>query len=218
MFTKAVLLGSSMYMFGWRKVLLVTGGAGGLSWFTYEKHMYNKELYDRLNYIIINKVPLSGVRIQRRGAFPSWGFVTWLIPFYHESLQFTDPTTGAVLRQVGLGRSPDAKGLFNFTSEFVSHLSTEYQWLNRFEQSFPIEAWVDYKRATGNYPTDVDGSVLTEITRTREEPPSPLPFYKTIYLKPIIDIDGRWTLSSCQTAVWYAIRKEELLRKEKQRK
>ncbi len=213
MFSKVILFGSAGYCFGWKKVALATGGATVLSYYFYKKHLYEKELYDRMNHIMTHKIPLSGVRLQQRGAFPSFGPVTWLFPWYHQSLLFLDPDNGKVIRHVGLGQNAEASGFFDLRSEFVSHRGKVYKYLNRFEKSFPIECWVDYKHKYGHYPENIDVQVLTELTRTRKDPESNSSFYQTWYLKPIKDIDGNWTVSSCQSAVWFVIRKEELLRK-----
>lgn len=211
MLSKLVLLGSSIRVFGWKKVAVAGSGLGLCSWVCYENHMYNKELMDRINYVMDHNIPLSGVRIQRRGAFPSWGFLSWLIPRKHLSLQFLDPETRKVVRQVGLGRSPDAKGWFDFSSEFVSHLDKQYRGLARFEQSIPIECCVDFKRLFGYYPGNIDVKTLIELSRTRIEPESKLPFYKTVYMKPI-KINGKWWISTCETAIWVILLEEEKLR------
>jgi hypothetical protein len=212
MIIKAVLFGGASYCFGWKKVTLATVGTVGLSYYFYNKHMYQKEQYDRLLYVITNDVPLSGVRLQQRGAFPSFGPFTWLFPFYHQSLQFVDPKTDTVIRQVGLGKNLDAHVWWDLRSEFVSHQDKVYKYLNRFETSIPIECWVDYRRQYGHYPENIDVNVLKELTRTRDEPESKFPLYETTYLVPIKTLDDKWTVSSCQSAVWYVIRKEELLR------
>lgn len=213
MLSKALLFCSASYCFGWKKVTLATGGTAGLAYYFYDKHMYQKELYDRMIYVMTHKVPLSGVRLQQRGAFPAFGPFTWVFPFYHQSLQFVDPETDTVIRQVGLGKNKNAHKWWDLRSEFVSHRNKVYKYLNRFETSIPIECWVDYKRRYGHYPENIDVKVLTELTRTRDESKSELPFYETVYLAPIKTLDDTWTLSSCQSAVWHVIRKEELLRK-----
>src|SRR5437867_1066631 len=92
-----------------KKKWFVSAGVIGIlsSQYCYKKHMYEKELFDRYNDLVLEKkVKLSGISVQQRQAFPMLWYIQWLLP-YHQSLKFRNPD--GTVRQVGLGRSPEKK-------------------------------------------------------------------------------------------------------------
>ena len=167
----------------------------------YDKHQYEKELYGRMVYLMENNVELSGVYLQQRQAFGMIGYFQWLIP-YHQSLKIVDKETGQV-RHVGLG------GVGGLNSEFVLHDKEKYAYVNSCESSIPIECNVDYFRKTGHFPENVNANELNKITITSEENKENLPQYKTIFGSIINGIDGQKTVSTCNSAILWALSEEE---------
>lgn len=197
-----------------KRLLYGTCITGTAILYCYQKHMYEKELFTRMNYLLQNKIPLSGVYLQQRQPFGSIWFIHWIMP-YHQSLKIMQKDGS--IRHVGLGRNPEHKHFYDLSSEFILHKGVEYNRLSEYEISFPIECWVDYKRKYGKFPENIDINKLNEITMTREEATSKdLPnIYKTIFSKPTKDDNNDFVFTSCRSAVMYAIRKEELNRKQK---
>ena len=116
-----------------KSILIGLSTAGTVAYYNYNRHMYERELFNRMNEVVQGKVKLSGVYLQQRQAFSWLWYVQWLLP-YHQSLKFVDPVNGTVIRHIGLQHSK--KGGF-FTSSFGSHTDLEYNYLNRFESSIP---------------------------------------------------------------------------------
>lgn len=180
--------------------------AGIVSYYNYNRHMYERELFNRMNEVIQGKVKLSGVYLQQRQAFSWLWYVQWLLP-YHQSLKIVNPLTGEMIRHIGLNHAKNGGFL---TSSFGSHTNLEYNYLNRFESSIPIECWVDYYHQMGHYPENIDVSMLNRITATEDESPNA---YKTQFGSFIKLPNGSTTFSSCQSAIMRAIMIEELVRK-----
>ena len=184
-------------------------------YYNYKRHVYEQELFKRFNYVLENNVKLSGVYIQQRQAFQWLWYLQWLLP-YHQSLKIKNKSNNTT-RHVGLGST----GNF-LQSGFVDHTDIKYKYLNRFNQSIPIECWVDYKRTFGHYPENIDIELLNEITITNKEAEvkgkSIDKVFNTRFLCLIKGIHDRYTISTCQYAVMYAIRKEELERLSKNNK
>ena len=189
----------------YKNILYFFGLTGGASFYFYNKHEYEKELYERMLYIIENNVPLSGVYLQQRQPFGFLGYIQWLVP-YHQSLKIVNKNTNTT-RHVGLG------GISGLHSEFVLHDKQKYDYLNRFETSIPIECWVDYKRKVGHFPENINIDQINRLTMTSEENENnktEVPVYKTTFGSIIQDIDGTYTLSTCKSAVLWAVHQEDL--------
>ena len=196
-----------------KKTGLAGIGIATLSSYSYKKHMYEKEMIDQYNYLLTNNVKLSGAYIQQRQAFPALWYIQWLIP-YHQSLKICNPD--GTVRQVGLGRSPTAKSFFDFTSEFVSHLTKKYLGLEVCEKSVPIECWVDFKQKFGHFPSNVNLESLKQLTMTREEAIEkkidPSNIYTTTFGSLKLGIYGKWVSVTCNYALLCMVREEELKR------
>ncbi len=163
-----------------------------------------------MNYLLQNNKSLSGVYLQQRQPFSSLWFIRWVLP-YHQSLKIVQ--TDKSIRHVGLGRTSEHHGLFDLETEFILHKGGEYNKLNEYEISFPIECWVDYKRKYGHFPENINVDELNKITITRDETTNFSDIYKTMLGKPSRDNNGDFILTSYRSAVMYAIREEELRRK-----
>lgn len=196
------------------KSSLFWGSCGAISGaYFYNKHMYEKELFDRMNYLLQNNVQLSGIYLQQRPPFGFLWYVQWLLP-YHQSIMIKQPDGS--IRHVGLALI--GKGIFNRESAFVIHKGGPYETLNKLDSSIPIEAWVDYKEKYGHYPENLDSSVLKQYTLTHEEAVEPEadPYdrdnvFTTQCGKFYWDeTDGSPRFVSCRSAVMDAVRKTEL--------
>lgn len=193
-----------------KNVLYIVSSLGIAATYCYRKHMYEKALFTRMNYLLQNNTKLSGVYLQQRQPFGFLWFIQWLLP-YHQSLKIIQKDGN--IRHVGLGRSPVHKSFFDFTSEFILHKGGSYDKLNKYEISFPVEAWVDYKKKYGHFPENINVNELNKITMTREEAiEDSSRIYKTTCGKPITDENGDFVITSCRSAVMYAIHEEELRR------
>lgn len=198
-----------------KKITVACVGVILCSSYSYKKHMYTKEMLDQYNYLLVNKVPLSGIYVQQRHPFPFLQYISWLMP-YHQSLKFVN--TNGIIRHVGLGRSPNKKSFFDMTSEFVSHRTKKYYGLELYEKSVPLEVWVDYKYIFGHFPENVNVETLKRLTMTSEEaielkmnPDKDI--YTTTFGSLIFGIYGKWIPSTCNYALLQAVRTEELMRK-----
>lgn len=210
-FTMFGLLKKKLFHFSWKRIRRIVGGSMITSFYFYKKHLYEKEMLDQYKYLLENNIKISNVYIQQRQAFPLLWYIQWLIP-YHQSIKIVKPD--GTIRHIGLAKSPHPKNFWDFTSEFVSHLTPAYAKLNTHEQSIPVECCVDFKRAFGHFPTDLDLEKLDQITMTRAEAkdlkldPDKV-IYKTIFGSVFKGLHGRWVMSTCQYAVMQAIRKAE---------
>lgn len=185
-----------------KKIFCIGVGSGMLAYYSYSCHRYNQDLYDRMLYLLEHKVELSGVYLQQRQSFGFIGYLQWLIP-YHQSLKIILPTPdGNKERHVGLG------GVGGLTSEFVLHNKEKYEYFNKFETSLPIECCVEYYRKTGHFPENVNPVELNKITATTEENTGN-PVYNTTFGSIVTGIDGKKTISTCQSAVLWALDQEE---------
>lgn len=195
-----------------KRLLYVLSGTGISALYFYQNHMYEKELFTRMNYLLQNNMKLSGVYLQQRQPFSYLWFIRWVLP-YHQSLKIVQKD-GSV-RHVGLGRNSKHNSFFDLKTEFILHKGEDYNKLNEYEISFPIECWVDYKRKYDHFPENINVDQLNKITMTREEATKEelVYIYKTIFGKPTRDNNGDFVITSCRSAVMYAIRGEELCRK-----
>lgn len=192
----------------------IGGGVILFSGYCYQKHMYEKEMFMRMNYLLQNKVKLSGVYLQQRQPFGFLWFIQWLLP-YHQSLKIIQEDGS--IRHIGLGKSVLSKGIFDLISEFVLHEGEKYERLEKYEKSFPIECWVDYMRKFGHYP-EIDINKLNEITMTRKEAKNDeelSQIYITKYGKPARDDNGNFIITTCRSAVMWAIYHADKNKKEK---
>lgn len=191
------------------KLLTVIGATGLFAFYCHRKHLYEQELFDRYNYLIQNKVDISGVFLQQRLPFGKF-WLQWALP-YHQSLKINQKD-GSV-RLVGLGR-PNGT-MFDKNAEFVLHKGNKYAILNELDSSIPIECWVDYKREYGHYPENIDVEQLNKITMTREEASEDNlnNLYKTKVGEIAWDSKNRPFVTSCRSSVMDAIRSEEQSRK-----
>jgi 1-deoxy-D-xylulose 5-phosphate reductoisomerase len=94
------------------------------------------------------------------------------------------------------------------------HIGSKYNILNTYDVPIPIEAWVDYKRKFGHYPSNINIDALNKITITPEESEQ---CYTTNFASIISypDQNKTPTLSTCQSAAMNALLKEELFREGK---
>lgn len=136
--------------------------------YCYKKHLYEKKLFDRINYLLKNEAELSGVYLHQRPPFGFLWYVQWLLP-YHQSLVIVQKDGSE--RHVGLGRIGD--GFFNRESGFILHNGEKYDKLNKLDSSIPIEAWIDYEEKFGHYPSNIDVKMLNNFTMTSEEASEP---------------------------------------------
>lgn len=194
-----------------KKLLGGIGGTGLVVSYFYNKHMYDKELFDRINYLLQNNIKTSGVYLQQRQPFGFLWYVQWLLP-YHQSLKILQPD--GKFRHVGLGGSKERKGFFDMTSEFVLHKGGNYETLGHFESSIPIECWVDYKRKFGHFPENINVDTLNKLTVTREEATDNTQIYTVTYGKFSKDLNGDPIVVSCRSVIVDVVRKEELSRTE----
>ena len=195
-------------MFVNKKILSAIVITSTTALYFYNKHMYEKELFAQMNYLLHNEIKLSGVYLQQRQPFGFLWYVQWILP-YHQSLKIIDKDGN--IRQVGLGKNSNNKEFFNRESEFVLHKGDKYDKLNDYEISIPIECWVDYKRKFGQFPKNVNVELLNKITMTREEAndDSVNNIYKTTCGNITRDINDDVVIIS---AVMDVIRLEELCR------
>lgn len=183
---------------------------GVTSTYFYKQHLYEKELFDRMNYLLQHPEELSGVYIQLRRPnilFPR--YFQSILP-HHQSLKMI--LDDGTFRQVGLGKSnSDSNSNSWLESEFVLHKGDKYELLNQIEISLPIECWVDYKRKFGHWPKDINIMTLIEITKTREEAKvdDVNNLYRATFGKMARDDNGDFIFTSCRSAAMYAIREEE---------
>ena len=198
-------------MFVNKKILSAIVITSTTALYFYNKHMYEKELFAQMNYLLHNEIKLSGVYLQQRQPFGFLWYVQWILP-YHQSLKIIDKDGN--IRQVGLGKNSNNKEFFNRESEFVLHKGDKYDKLNDYEISIPIECWVDYKRKFGQFPKNVNVELLNKITMTREEAndDSVNNIYKTTCGNITRDINDDVVIISCRSAVMDVIRLEELCR------
>lgn len=198
-------------MFVNKKVLSAIVITSTTALYFYNKHMYEKELFAQMNYLLHNEIKLSGVYLQQRQPFGFLWYVQWILP-YHQSLKIIGKDGN--IRQVGLGKNSNNKEFFNRESEFVLHKGDKYDKLNDYEISIPIECWVDYKRKFGQFPKNVNVELLNKITMTREEAndDSVNNIYKTTCGNITRDINDDVVIISCRSAVMDVIRLEELCR------
>jgi len=198
-------------MFINKKVLSAIAITSATALYFYNKHMYEKELFTQMNYLLRNEIKLSGVYLQQRQPFGFLWYVQWILP-YHQSLKIINKDGN--IRQVGLGKNSNNKEFFNRESEFVLHKGDKYDKLNDYEISIPIECWVDYKRKFGQFPKNVNVELLNKITMTREEAndDSVNNIYKTTCGNITRDINDDVVIISCRSAVMDVIRLEELCR------
>jgi hypothetical protein len=194
-----------------KRLLIGIIGVGTISTYFYRKHMYEKELFDRMNYLLQNNIKLSGVYLQQRKPFGNClflGYFFWSSPYYHLSLKISPDGNP---RHVGLGKV--SSDFFNLDAEFVLHKGEKYENLNQLESSIPIEAWVKYKRKYGHFPNNINVKVLNEITLTRQEAEaagmSTDHLYKTTFGQISRDDNGDLVISTCISAVIDVIREEE---------
>lgn len=177
--------------------------------YCYNEHMYKKELFSQMNYLLQNKVELSGVYLQQRQPFGFLWYIQWLLP-YHQSLKIIHKD--GTVRHVGLGKHKNNNDFLNMESEFILHKGGNYETLNNYETSIPIECWVEYKWKFGKFPENINVAKLNEITMTREETTNETELYKVQFGKPSRDLNNDFVITSCRSAVTYAIRTEELSR------
>jgi hypothetical protein len=191
-----------------RKLIGAFTATGIFAFYCHKKHLYEKELFDRYNYLIENKVDLSGVFLRQRLPFGKF-WLQWVLP-YHQSLEIVQKD-GSV-RHTGLGRPHG--GMFDKAAEWVLHKGSNYTILNALDSKIPVEVWVDYKREFGHYPENIDVERLNEITMTREEASKNGSdnFHTTEIGKIMWDLKGRPYVTSCRSAVMDAIRSEEQMR------
>lgn len=180
---------------------------GLASAYLYEKHFYEKELLNRYNELLESETKLSGVYLQQRQPFGSFGYFSWLLP-YHQSLKIVQ--LDGTIRQVGLGKTGGER--FSRETGFVLHEGERYNQLNSYEISIPIECWVDYNRKFGHYPGTIDIGKLNKITLTQKEAQPNETVYKETFGRFARDHNDDPILVSCRSAVMYAIREEELQR------
>lgn len=76
-----------------------------------------------------NNDKLSGVYLQQRQPFGKLKMLTWLLP-YHQSLKIR--LADGTVRHIGLAKSKIDKMI---NSEFTSHDTEEYKYLNEYEFS-----------------------------------------------------------------------------------
>jgi hypothetical protein len=171
----------------------------------YNKHMYDREVYARMNFLLQNKTKLSGVYLQQRHPFGSLWYLQWLLP-YHQSLKIVNED--GTFRQVGLGRTHNET--FNFQSEFILHKGGNYDKLAELEMSIPIEAWLDYKKKYGHYPENINVNILNQKTLTREEAGPDVPIFTVIFGTPGRDLSDKFIFNTCRSAAMNKIRETEL--------
>ena len=196
-----------------KNLALVIAVIGTTTSYFYKKHQYDKELMDRMNYVMIEisqgKRELSGVYLQQRQPFSFLWCVQWLLP-YHQSLKIIQKD--GTIRNVVLSRNPNPKSFADLTSEFVLHEGEKYDGLNQSEMSYPIECWVDYYRKYDHYPENIDIQLLKEITITRSETTDLSKLFQTTFGFPLIDDTGHWRFQSCRSAVMDALRTHEKIK------
>lgn len=196
--------------------------AFAISGYFYKKHMYELEMFNQMNKLFADSSK-SGIFVQQRQAFPSLGFIQWLIP-YHQSLKIVDKRNGTT-RHIGLGQPPNA-GYFSRDCQFIHHTGDKFDWLNRYEVSIPIEIWVPYKRKYGYFPQEkvaIDIDILNAVTRCADEEhlnkEVGVELYQTKFLSIISETDEtgvtQHEISTCQTAVMHALQLSEKLTVEK---
>lgn len=197
-------------------------GFSCFSYYSYKKHLYEKEMFDQYNYLSSNNIKLSGVRVQQRRPFGNSFYLKpfqWSMPF-HWSLKIFLPDDA--VRHVGIAKAFRGVKGFSLESEFVLHVGGNYDgYLNDLESSFPIEVWVDYKRKFGEFPMHVDVEHLVKLTKTRTEAtPEEVPqLYTITFGKPGYDAAGNFRFATCRSAVMdvthsandYGKKKQQLL-------
>ena len=142
------------------------------------KQKNEKEMSERLLYLRKNNIPLSGVELEYRSPNKNQ-ILNKVFDIRHVSLKIVDKKTGKV-RKVGLGYN----GPF-LKSEFTLHYY--------YDNSIPIECWVDYKKKIGHFPGElnpIDIDKLNQLTKTREECSHGESIYSTLFGFIITGIDG----------------------------
>jgi hypothetical protein len=200
------------------KKLLSLAGVVGFGtttvYYFHEKHKYDKDMFDQINLLLSSDKKLSGVYLMQRQPFGLSQFITSLLP-YHQSIKIVNEDGS--IRHVGLAKVDGT--LFAPICEFVLHKGGRYETLNKRELCIPIEAWVDYKRKFGHFPSDIDVNLLNEITMTRSEVLGAgvnqqrlNNLYKVQFGLPSRDLNGDFILTTCRSAVMNAVRTEEVRR------
>jgi hypothetical protein len=198
--------------FNAKRVCFTLSMLGAVNYYMYTQHVRKQKIMNRMNYLLTNKIPLSGVYLQNRPPFKIW-FLRWFLP-YHQSLKIVDFDTHQIVRYVGLGSFPYKNSVFERTAVFVHHTGEKYENLNNLDISIPIECWIDYEDKFGHFPENINTQKLTEITKTFDEKKSNEPIYTTNFLSYYKNKTlGFSYFSTCQSAVMWAIRTEELERK-----
>lgn len=135
------------------------------SYFLKDYHFKQKIQIDRLNELYDESHNLSGVRIAQRQAFGNWLLpLNYLLP-YHQSLIL--PISNGKIKQIGLGQDDDHenRGLGARTSYWVEHVGKQYEGLDAYEFSIPVEAWGEYKEVFGTWPSNINISLLESLTQ-----------------------------------------------------
>ena len=205
LFTLAV---SKMFKKFINKKTVTAGCVTGLAMaYIYDKHNYEKELFNQFNYLLQNETKLSGVYLQQRQPWNFFWYITWALP-YHQSLKIVQKD--GTIRHVGLGRTDS--NIFSRETGFVLHEGEKYIKLNGQETSIPIECWVDYKRKFGHFPSNINIEELNKITLTKKEAGSNDSVYRETFGRLTKDLNNDIIFVSCRSSVMYAIREEELRR------
>lgn len=181
--------------------------AGMASAYLYNKHLYEKELFNQFNHLLQNETKLSGVYLQQRQPFGFLWYFNFLLP-YHQSLKIIQKD--GTVRHVGLGKTDG--DYFSRETGFVLHEGEKYDNLSNYEISIPIECWVEYQRKFGHFPNGTEIKELNKITITQKEALIGESVYKETFGRLTKDHNNDIILVSCRSAVMYAIREEEMRR------
>lgn len=174
----------------------------GVSGLVYRQHHYKQQFQQRMKEIERGDVKLSGINIRERPAsyFLFLGTLSKYLP-KHQSLEIPKACDAndrkTLYRHVGLG--PVSKS--GPWTKLTLHTSPRYDKLNRLEESFPIEAWVDYYSIFGHFPENINPVDLNNLTLTREELETETNNQDRLFLSMFRYSNGRPTFLTCKSTI-----------------
>ena len=178
-----------------KQVVGIVFCSGFTSTYFFFRHMHEKRFLERMNTLLNEEIKLSGIYLQQRQPFGFLGFLSWLLP-YHQSIKIK--MADGTVKHMGLAKNKTANGWRDV--KFIEHNGGNYDKLNTYEISIPIECWVDYERKFGTFPEKLDKEILLEKIKGYEGKFGTIGF----------DLNGDFRFLTCRSAVRDVIRQTEI--------